>query len=298
MGAGSMEKMRDVKIAYVFLLPSLILIFGFVLYPLGKAFWLSFYQCDLLGTYPTMFIKLDNFAELFLNDPIFWQAFKNSIIWTVGNVLIIAIAGLIFALLLSLSVRGMGFFRGCLLIPWILPTVVVALIWSTLYWKDYGLINVFLIKTKLVHAPIEWLGLPNTALLSLMVVYCWWRIPFAAIMLLAGLQNIDEQLYEVAKIDGADSLQRFRYITIPQLLPVMIVVLLISTIWAFNHFDIAWVLTGGGPVNYTQLLSIYVYRTNFSYLNVGYACAIGVIMMMILVIIAVFYVKRVLKGGE
>lgn len=284
-----------VGIAYLFLLPVLVFVFGIVLFPLGRAVWMGFTQYHLLKPAARAFIGLENFRDLFFEDRIFWQTLRNSAMWTVGTVAIIIVVGLAFALLLNLPGKGIGFFRACMLIPWVLPTVVVSLVWSVLYWEDYGLINLFLKDIGFIKSPISWLGSPQLVLFSLMAVFSWWRIPFATLMLLAGLQTINKDLYEVAQIDGANKIQQFRYVTIPLLVPILEVVTLISAIWAFNHFDIVWVLTGGGPVNYSQLLSISVYRNSFSYLKMGYACAIGDVMLVISLIIGIMYVRSTLR---
>ncbi len=283
------------KMAYLFLLPVLFFVFGFALYPLGRAVWMGFTRYHLLKPATRAFVGLGNFKELFFEDRIFWQALSNSTVWVVGTVAMIIVVGLAFALLLNLPGKGIGFFRACMLIPWVLPTVVVSLIWSVLFWQDYGLINLFLKNIGLIKLPINWLGNPKLVLFSLMIVFSWWRIPFATLMLLAGLQTIDKGLYEVAQIDGASKIQQFRYVTIPLLVPVIEVVVLISIIWAFNHFDIAWVLTGGGPVNYSTLLSINVYRNSFSYLKMGYASAIGDVMLVISLVIGIMYVRSTLR---
>jgi len=282
---------------WLFLAPCLIIIAFVILYPLTYGIYLGFTNFTL-GRASAKFTGLANYIKLFSRDRIFRQAIRNTVIWTVGALCLEYLIGLGAALLLNESFKGRWIFRGLILLPWVIPNVVGAYMWQWLYDPNYGLVNWFLMNVGLMPSKMALLGSPSTALYATMVVAVWRGIPFMTVMLLAGLQAIPRDLYEVAAIDGANMWQRFRSITFPFLRNITIVCSLLMTIWLFNHFDVPYVLTHGGPRNRTTLLAIYTYIRGLERYQMGYAASIGVFMLVVLLIFAIFYIKIVLKGRQ
>lgn len=262
-----------------------------IIRPLINGIWLGFTETHLLIP-ESQFIGLKNYVNLFTNDRVYWKAFFHTIIWTVSSDIIILTFGLILAILLNLKLKGIEVFRTLVLIPWILPVAIVALIWELLYWQDYGVINFFLKRIGIISENIRWLTNTKLVLFACVVPFSWWRIPFATIMLLAGLQVIPSELYEAAEVDGANSIKMFIYITFPLMEPILMTVLLVTTIWAVGSFPIVWILTGGGPANSSELLSTFSYATAFNYLEIGYAAAIADTMLLLVIPVGFFYLRR------
>ncbi len=283
------------KLAYLLVFPTLAFLALFVLRPLINGVWLGFTKTHLL-TQKSTFIGLENYIRLLTEDRIFWKACFNTLLWTVAADLLIVGLGLLSALLLNMRLRFIGIFRSLILIPWVLPTAVVALIWNVMYWEDFGIINSMLASIGLLaRSKIQWLVNSKIVIFSCVMPFAWWRIPFSSIMILAGLQVIPIDLYEASSIDGARPYHRFFYITLPQIEPILATVLLVSTIYAVNEFSIVWILTGGGPANSSQLLSTYSYASAFNYLSMGYGAAIADTLFLIMFPFGFLYLKRLLR---
>ncbi len=244
---------RDWHVAYVFVLPTLLLLGGLIAYPFLKAVYLSFTNTVTLQTGP--FVGLRNYQVLW-NDSFFRGAVQNTIIYTVSSVFFKFWLGLSAALLVNRVKRFSGPLTGAFLVPWIVPSVVIALTWKSLLDPVYGGVNQFLIQTGMVDKGLPWFGSTQTAMMSLIMVNVWQGIPFFTVNLLAGLKAIDKEYYEAATIDGASGWRCFRHITLPGLRYVLIVVVLLSTIWTFNNFTEIFLLTGGGPVGSTASIPL------------------------------------------
>lgn len=276
--------------AYLYVLPPLIVSAAVVLFPIVQAAWLSFTNSSL-RYHDWQFIGIDNYLNLF-HDNVFKIALWNTVIFTFFTVMGIYLGGFLLAILLNQKLRGVGVVRSLLLIPYILPTVVVALIWTVMLWDSFGALNTMLRQMGLIRENIRWLSSTSLALPSVMLVYAWWRIPLVTLILLAGLKSIPPELYEAAAIDGASIFQKFRHVTFPLLKPISMSVILILTVWNFSHFDIPWLLTQGGPIYSSHLLSIYSYIQAFVALDTGYAAAIADLMLVLLAIPGIVYIRR------
>jgi len=232
------------------------------------------------------FVGLANYRFL-LSDPRFWSALKNTLLFTAASVSLELAIGLGIALLLQRGSRP-GPVRAVVLIPWVIPTVVTAKMWEWIYQPGFGLLN------YLLGTDINWLGDPRWAMPAAIVADVWKTAPFAVILFVAGLQVIPRDLYLAARVDGASGLQIFRSITLPLLKPVILIVLLFRTLDAFRVFDTIYVLTGGGPANTTETLSIYAYKVLFQILEFGYGSALAVATFFAVMIISLIYI-RILK---
>ena len=270
--------------------PSLIVVSALILLPLIQGVFVSLQIRDLMLPVPPRFAGLENYRNIFADD-LFWMSLRNTIIWVLSSVSLSYVLGLLIALLLNLDLIGKTIFRSLLLLPWVVQNVVIALVWKWLLHDQYGYINQILNEFGVIDGNPQWLGDPFLATLAIIIVYVWKTYPFMTITLLAALQTIPKDLHEAAIIDGAGTLQRFRYITFPLIRSVSLVVTLLLSIWAFNHFDIIYVLTRGGPGNATMMVSVLVYFNAFFRMSLGYASALGVIMLVLLLIGGVLYLR-------
>jgi multiple sugar transport system permease protein len=259
------------------LLPLVIFVIGMLAYPFFSALYLSFTK-KILGQVPE-FIGLANYIELITEDLRFRRVAFNSIIYTVSAVALKLIFGMIMALVLNQPIRARGFFRGLLLLPWVMPTVVTALTWRWIFDGTFGVLNYILLGLHLVEMPIPWLADRIFAMVAVILVNAWRGFPFFGVSLLAGLQTIPQELYEAAEVDGASILQRFRHITLPGLRGVIIVTTMLSTIWTFNDFALPLILTRTGPNDATNIFGTYTYQVGFIGSRLGYGIAATAIMM-------------------
>jgi multiple sugar transport system permease protein len=271
-----------------FIIPALILLSFVTIYPVIYVFYLSL-QKKLLIFDISKFIWFDNYLFL-LKDDRFWNALKNTAYFTTVSVSLELLLGLSVALLLNRSFRFRGFVRAVVLVPWAIPTVVSAKMWEWIYNTDFGILN-YILGSK-----INWLGSPFLAMNAAVFMDVWKTTPFVAILLMAGLQIIPRELYQAAKVDGACSWAILKKITIPLLKPIILVVLIFRTLDAFRIFDSIYVLTGGGPANTTETLSIYAYKVLFQTLQFGYGSTLSVIVFMCIGSISIFYIKLLSKG--
>jgi multiple sugar transport system permease protein len=280
-------------LAAVLLLPTVILLGLFIAYPFVEGVLLS--VTDARVGVPGKFVGLANFEALW-DDSIFRVAVWNTFVYTaVASVFKLAL-GLWLALLLNRNFRGKAFTRAFILLPFIIPTVLSTFAWKWMFDPTFSVINWTLFQLGLIHARINWLGDPNLALISVIIVNVWRGVPFFAISLLAGLQTINPELQEAAAIDGARPWQRFWHVTWPLLLPVTMVVLLFSVIQTFADFQLVYVLTGGGPANATQLFATYAYQIGVGTGLLSQGAAISLAMfpfLLIVVVVQLLYIRRV-----
>ena len=262
--------MRQAAVGYAFLGLPLLGYVVFTILPVLGAFYLGLLRWDLL-TEPR-FVGLDNVVRL-LGDGKFWNALKNTAVFCVGSVPLAIGGGLVLALLLNQRLPGIRVFRGLYYVPYVTSWVAVALVWSWLFDRDYGLVNLALHFVG-VTGP-AWLSDPRWALPAVMVVFAWKWMGFYALILLAGLQNIPPTLYDAAAIDGAGAWARFRHVTLPLLSPATFFVIVTALINALNVFDPIVVMTQGGPNDSTQTLVKYIVDNAFQFFQIGYASAIA-----------------------
>lgn len=273
-----------------FLAPAAAILTAVMLFPAAYVVWLSLERRSLVGAAPR-FVGFDNYRAL-LTDERFWNAFANTAYFTAVSVAGEVALGLAIALLLVGRMRGKAILYAVILVPWATPTVVSARMWEWMYNTDFGVLNYVLG----LHA--NWLGSPGLAMHAAIAMDVWKSTPFVAILLLAGLQNIPRELYQAAAVDGASGWAVFRRITLPLLAPLIAVVLIFRTIDAFRVFDAIYVLTGGGPANSTETLSIYAYKVLFQTLDFGYGSALSVAVFMCVGLLTLAYARLLRRGLE
>jgi multiple sugar transport system permease protein len=271
--------------AYLLILPSVLYLLIFQLYPLFESARLSFTDLSFLRPGSGKFIGLDNYIKLLTQDPTFWKVFLNSFIWVFGSTILQFLIAFPASLILNAKVPGRPIWRGLLMVPWIIPTVVMGLIWKWIYDGDYGLLNYYL-QTKLV-----WLGNPNTVWPSLLFASMWKGFPYVSLMLLAGLQGIPGELYEAAYVDGCNAGKRFYYVTLPLMAPVVFVTGLVCIITTWTKFELIWVLTSGGPNFATSVLPTYIYTKSFQFFDMGTGSAVATISTIFVLVVILIYLR-------
>ncbi len=287
---------REDICAFIFLAPAFVFFLAIMLYPLLSGIRISFFEKSLI--YPiTNYIGLGNYKEL-LYDKQFWISFRNTALWTISVTLLNFLVGLGLALLLNQSFKGRGIIRAIWLLPWAVPTIAASLTWRWMYEPEAGVLNYILKRMGLITSNILYLTHVSTALVSVIIVAIWKGYPFTMMALLAGLQSIPQELYEAAQIDGASVWKRFIYITLPSLAPLIVILTTLQVIWNFNHFDIVYQLTQGGPGDATRLLSTIVYMTAFGGTRLGYGSAMAVIMLIFLLIFSYVYFTLYRRTGK
>jgi len=283
---------KDQNFYLALLVPVIAVLLLFIAAPIVHSFFLSFHRIIIgLPQLKTPFVGLDNYREL-LNDPVARHSFWVTIIFVGTTTFFELLIGILLALLIHHRFPGRGALRACVLIPWAIPTVVSAQMWRFLFNDAYGVINYAIFGANISHY-IPWLALPPTALLSIVVADIWKTSSFAALLILAGLQVIPEELYQAAKVDGAVVWQRFLHITWPLIRPALLVALLFRTIDAFRVFDLAFVMTQGGPADATNVLQLYGYKKMFVEGWMGYGSAISVCIFIMVMVLAIAYVRMV-----
>lgn len=281
---------QEVLGAFLLLLPAIIILGMVIFYPLFQALQLSFQNANLLSLGMAQNVGLDNFQQL-RSDNTFWTAVLNTIEFVGVSVAGGLILGGTLALLLNESIPLRSLFRSLALVPWVAPGVVVALLALYMFNSQVGVVDYALTKIGVSHQFIDWYGSTHNALWAEIIMNIWNQTPFYMLMILAGLQAVPTEQYEAAHIDGASAIDRFRYVTLPSIRGVLMIVSSLMVIWNFNNFDLIWATTQGGPLNATMTLSVYVYRTAFTALNIGYAAAIGLVWLIILLLFSVFYIR-------
>ncbi len=277
------------------ILPTLIAISGIVLVPLVNSLTLSLHQRDLSRPQLDAFIGLENYSRL-LHNARYINSLKATATFSLGSVACELVLGIGIALVLNQKFRGRGFVRGLIILPWALPSVVNAAMWKWIYNADYGALNALVTQLGLVDHYQVWLANPREAMSLLVLANVWKETPFCTLLVLAALQGIPEELYEAAKVDGASAVQRFRRITLRLILPVVMVAGLLQTIWGFQTFELAYIVTGGGPFSSTELISLRVYAMTFRSLRFGYGAAMAYLSSLILLVPAVFYIRAAYRS--
>src|SRR5215467_7539351 len=280
-------------LAIALLLPTIALLGVFIAYPFVEGVRLS--VTDTKVGVPGHFVGLQNFAKIW-SDDIFHVAVWNTCVYTAVATVFKLALGLWLALLLNRHFKGKAFTRAFILLPFIIPTVLSTLAWKWMFDPTFSVINWLLFQLGIIHQRINWLGDPNLALISVIIVNIWRGVPFYAITLLAGLQTISPELHEAAAIDGARAWQRFWHVTWPLLLPVTLVVTLFSVIQTFADFQLVYVLTGGGPANATQLFATYAYQVGIATGLLGEGAAASLAMfpvLFVVVVLQLLYIRRV-----
>jgi multiple sugar transport system permease protein len=287
---------RESLIGYLLILPTFIVLVGVIVYPLITAIDMSFHQIIL--TKPQLgrpFIGLDNYTAV-ISAPFFSNAIQKTVIWTGINLAVQLVLGTAIALLLHEKFFGRSFARGLLLVPWVTPSVVAVLSWTWMYDGSFGIINDILLRLGIIPKTVAWLGNTGTAMPSVIVESIWKGTPFVMIMILAALQAVPPELMDAAQVDGAGAWQRFTSITLPLIMPTMMIAATLTTIYTFNNFNSIWLMTEGGPLRATETLTILVYNTAFRAFDLGQASAIGVISLVILFGFVIIFGRRYIRS--
>ena len=286
---------RDDRLAaWLFLMPAGALVAGFICYPIALTLWMSLNDVDQFGRF-NGFRGLGHYATL-IADPLFIDAAWRTIIWTLAIVVITTLISLFLAVVLQQKFRGRSIVRGLLLLPWATGLVIVSLLWRWMAHPDFGAIGHLVNAIGFPTLRVEWLGNPELAFPLMIWVGVWASIPFTTLVLAAGIQAIDTDLYEAATLDGARAWRLFTDITLSQLRPVLAVSILLNVIFVFNSFPIIWVMTEGGPAGATDTLITYLYRKGFRFYDVGLASACSVVVFLILLGFAVIHTKTMWRN--
>ncbi len=282
----------DRQIGYVFITPTILVLGLIILIPILFSVTMAFFQFDLLRAgQGNPFTGLEHFI-ITLKNPLFWNALGNTLIWTVSNVVLQLLVGLSLALLLNMKIRFKVIYYVAILIPWATPSAVAALIWRWLLHADYGVLNAILLKFHLLDQPKAWLSIPGWAMFWVIVARVWKEYAFCAVILTAALQTIPKELYEAARVDGAGKTAQFFYITLPWLRSSITISTVLVAIGSFNGFNMIWMMTKGGPVRTTEIISTFIYQTGFEKYRLGAASAQSILMVFILAVMVIFYIKR------
>lgn len=285
--------------AYIFILPGFIYLVAICGYPLIYNLILSFKNVNVknLATGTSVFVGLDNYKQLFA-DPTFQLVFKNTIEFTLACLVVQFTIGFLFAMFFSKKFTLAGPIRGLVLVGYMMPMSVTALLGKNLFLLDGGVINDLLMKVHLISSPIDWLVNGGTALGAVIAVNCWVGIPFNMLLLTSGLTGISTDIYESASMDGANAFKRFIYITLPLMKPAMLSVLMLGFIYTFKAFDLMYIMTAGGPFNSTDVLGTYAYSKAFTQYEFSQGSAIAMVLFACLFLVGIFYLKLLSKEDD
>jgi multiple sugar transport system permease protein len=271
------------------ILPTVVIMALFTVYPLFNGLRIAFTNQNLLRE-TSKFVGLENFRRL-LSDDVFWLSLRHSIVLTVVVVVLQLVLGLILASAMKQDLPGMGLFKSIIMASWVIPVAATVIMFKFMAQPDIGLINIILRSVGLENLNRYWFGDINAAFPFIMILHLWRNVPFYGVAFLAAMQAVPKSFYEAAEIDGANAWERFRHITLPGIRDMIVVMVTIHVLWTFNNFDFVYLATGGGPVNATDVLPVYVYRQSWTSYTIGYASSMGSIMFLILMVYFVVYIR-------
>ena len=278
-----------------YLLPALMIYAVFALYPMVNALQLSFYDWDGISE-ERNYVGLTNYMQIFTQDPVFWTAVKNSLVWVLLSLTMPTVVGLLLALAVNQRIFGRNSFRAIFYLPSIIASIAVATIWSWMYNPILGLVNAVLKSLGVGYLIQDWLGDPRVALFSIFIAYIWQSSGVDMVLFLAGLQGVPEELKEAARVDGANNWQVFRHVTLPCLRETYIVVVVLTIINSLKVFDLIVGMTSGGPGQSTQVLALWSYTQSFSLHDFGNGMAIAIVLLVITLIIVIPYLIWTSRG--
>lgn len=280
------------NIGYLFVVPAFLYMFIFIGIPIIQNFILSFQNVTAanLTSGDKIFVGLDNYINL-LQDPIVIQSTINTLIFTILSIVFQFIIGFALATFFNNKFKLSGPVRGIMMVPYMAPVTVTALIFRFMFATNVGIINYLLQTMNVLNVPIDWLTSPNTAFFAIIIANIWIGIPFNMILILSGLTTIPKEMYEAAAVDGANKIQQFFKITIPMLKSTIQTILILGFIYTFKVFDLVWVMTKGGPTNSTHLLSTYSYKLSFEMFRFSEGATVANILFIILLIIGIYYIN-------
>ena len=277
--------------------PVAILLAVILIWPIVQGVALSFFNTRILNYSAGKFIGLANFNALF-QDEYFWNSLKVTAIYGAASVICTYVLGLGFALLLNRDFKGRGFIRTIFILPWAIPEVVAVLIFAWMLDPQFGVGNYLLVMIGVIEQPQAWLSQSHLALPALVVLTAWQQFPLAMLILLAGLQTIPEEQYEAARMDGAGALTRFIHVTLPGLRSVNVILILLLILNSFRRVTMIYAMTRGGPARSTETLSVLTYNTAFEYQRVGYAAAVGTVLLLILLAFSLVYFWSIMRSKQ
>ena len=288
---------RSRLLPYGLLAPAVAVTLLIVFLPMLVAVVTSFFELVLFRPKAAHFVGLGNFATL-LHDPVFWSSLWRTVVWIGLTVPAQMLLGLVAALVLNQEFAWRGLARALVIIPWALPSVVIALMWRWIYDPNIGVANDLLLRLHIIQSAVPWLADPSTALYAIIATLTWQGFPFFAVMILAALQGIPKSQYEAAAIDGASRWRQFRHVTLPGIAPILATAGLLRVIWVANSIDVIFVMTGGGPGYATHTLPLYAFIKARQNLDFGYGSAIAVSFTLLLGAFVVVYIARTMREVE
>jgi ABC-type sugar transport system permease subunit len=288
---------REEVAAAAFIAPAALVILLVVVVPLARAAWMSLFDISLVRPGQEPFVGLRNYVDQ-LTSPDFWAATGRALWFTVASTGLELVFGFALALLMDQPLRLRSLLRTLVILPWALPTIVNALMWRWIDNAEYGALNALLTQLGLLHSYQIWLSNSDLAMWMVIVADVWKMTPLVAVLILAALQGVPRDLVEAARVDGAGTLQVFRHIVLPLVMPVVLIVLVLRTMEAFKVFDIVWIMTGGGPANATQTIAIYAYQTAYQGFDFGRGAALGYLIALVIMALAAVYLRLLGRVGR
>lgn len=287
----SRYKLKSALVPYGFITPASITILILVVYPILYGIYISFFDTNLVNKWD--FVGLHYYMKA-LTDASFLHSLLKTLVFTVTVVGGHFVLGFIFASILNMKIKMRTLFRGILILPWLFPDVVIAYLFKWILNTQGGILNELLMHFNIVSAPVGWLSTSATAFPCVILISIWKGYPLVMVQILAGIQTISQDMYEAAEIDGASMWQRFLYITLPALKPILTTILILDTVWVFKQFTLIWLMTAGGPGSSTMVSAIEIYKNAFSYFKYGFASAQSVYILLICYLIGVVF-RRLLR---
>jgi multiple sugar transport system permease protein len=291
--SGGARATAEWRFGVLAILPALLVFCAVILRPFVESLWLALHEYTVTMPGPE-FVGLANLERL-LGDAIFRDTWLRTVFFVIATTGATLVLGTAWALVLNDPFRGRGFLRSASLIPWVLPSTVTALLWVWVLHGQYGLLNAVLLSTRLIATPIFWLSTEWGAMAAIVIAKSWLSTPVVMVFVLAGLATLPLDQVEAARLDGAGNATLLRYIVLPHLRPVLLIVAVLQAMGNLQQFDVIYAMTGGGPVRATTVMSIEVYRDAFQDWNLGLACAVGVVWFLTIAIPAAYYLRTIAR---
>jgi multiple sugar transport system permease protein len=279
-----------------FLAPAIVFVAVFVYYPMISGSQMAFRHWNLTNLTDTSWIGFKNFEAIFAN-PVFYTVLRNTLVWVVGSIVPQFVIGFALALWLRRRFRFRGLYQALIFFPWAISGFLIGILFRWMFNSEFGVINDLLAKAGLIDTPIPWLADPGTAMVAVTIANVWYGVTFFAIMILAALQSVPEELFEAGALDGAGKVRMLLQITIPYIRITLALTVLLRVIWIFNFPDIIWAMTGGGPANQTHIVTTWMINTTQRG-DYGQASAIGLVIVAILIVFSAFYLMAIRENKE
>ena len=276
--------------------PAILVVIGVLLLPVAHALATSF-SAVAASDHSLSFNGLANYARMF-SDKYFKNSLKLTVIFTIVTVFAEIVLGVAVAVVLNKEFVGRGFVRGVMILPWALPSVVNAVMWKWIFHANYGALNALLSQLGLIDKYKLWLGTPRSAFWCVVVANIWKETPYVILLTIAALSNISSDYYEAAMMDGSNGWKSFWKITLPLIRPVVMILTITKTIWALQTFDLIHIMTGGGPASGTELMSVYIHKNTFKYLDFGYGAAMSFVLMLVCLILTILYIRIFMESPD